>query len=390
MPEWEKVPLGEAIRLRKEFITIDDLTTYKRCRVQVRAQGIVLRDEVAGSAIKTKKQQVCRAGEFLVAEIDAKMGGFGIVPPELEGAVVSSHYFLFEIDEAKLDRDFLDLYSKTPEFMEQVSAQGSTNYAAIRPSHVLGYTMPLPPLPEQQRIVARVKGLLDKVKEARRLREEVQQQVVLLSNTSKLGNFWVGEGEPLGNAIEVIDPNPSHRYPDYVEEGIPIISTINFVGEDGIDSATAKKVPEYFFDDTLGRFGVSNQDIIFSRKGKIGYARRYPSDGKIAMTHTLCLIKPDTKRLDSEYMMHLLRSSEFIDYLYSTMNNNVGVPTLGLGVIRNAPVTLPDLETQRKQVKVLNSLREKVGTVLEHQRQTSTELQALPSAILAQAFVGAL
>ena len=60
MPEWERVPLGEVIRHRKEFITIDDLTDYKRCRVQVRAQGIVLRDEVPGSAIKTKKQQVCR------------------------------------------------------------------------------------------------------------------------------------------------------------------------------------------------------------------------------------------------------------------------------------------------------------------------------------------
>ena len=49
-----------------------------------------------------QKQQVCQTGEFLVAEIDAKVGGFGIVPPELEGAIVSSHYFLFVIDEAKL------------------------------------------------------------------------------------------------------------------------------------------------------------------------------------------------------------------------------------------------------------------------------------------------
>lgn len=203
MPEWERVPLGEVIRHRKEFITIDDLTTYKRCRVQVRAQGIVLRDEVPGSAIKTKKQQVCRAGEFLVAEIDAKMGGYGLVPPDLEGAVVSSHYFLFEIDEAKLDRDFLDLYSKTPEFMEQVTAQGSTNYAAIRPAHVLGYTMPLPPLPEQQRIVARVKGLLAKVEEAQRLaneRDEMSQRLlrsVFMTMTADPPTYPLGEVAPL-------------------------------------------------------------------------------------------------------------------------------------------------------------------------------------------------
>jgi len=86
MPEWERVKLGEVMTHRKEFITIDDLTHYKRCRVQVRAQGIVLRDKVIGADIKTKKQQVCCAGEFLVAEIDAKVGGFGLVPEELNGA----------------------------------------------------------------------------------------------------------------------------------------------------------------------------------------------------------------------------------------------------------------------------------------------------------------
>jgi len=77
---WPMVPLGEIISYRKEFIQIDDVEIYKRCRVKLHAQGIVLRDEVPGTEIKTKKQQVCKAGEFLVAEIDVKVGGFGIVP----------------------------------------------------------------------------------------------------------------------------------------------------------------------------------------------------------------------------------------------------------------------------------------------------------------------
>ena len=67
MPEWERVKLGEVLTLRKEFITIDDTQTYKRCRAQWRAQGVILRDIIPGTSIKTKKQQVCRAGEFLVA-----------------------------------------------------------------------------------------------------------------------------------------------------------------------------------------------------------------------------------------------------------------------------------------------------------------------------------
>ena len=163
MSAWASTPLGSVIQYRKHFVQIDDLAMYKRCRVQLHAQGIVLRDSVSGVEIKTKKQQVCQVGEFLVAEIDAKVGGFGIVPEELDQAIVSSHYFLFGIDQAKLDRRFLDFFIRTPAFREQVAAQGSTNYAAIRPNDVLGYRLPLPPLPQQRRIVERIESLAAKI-----------------------------------------------------------------------------------------------------------------------------------------------------------------------------------------------------------------------------------
>jgi type I restriction enzyme S subunit len=165
MKQFPVAPLGDVLRQRKEFITIDDTQQYKRCRVQLHARGAVLRDLVSGSDIKTKKQQVCRASEFLVAEIDAKVGGFGLVPDELDGAVVSSHYFLFEIDRTVLEPRYLDHYCRTERFRAQVEAQGSTNYAAIRPADVLAYTVPLPPVREQQAIVARLDALAAKTRE---------------------------------------------------------------------------------------------------------------------------------------------------------------------------------------------------------------------------------
>ncbi len=177
---WPTVSLGEVLTHRKEFIVIDDLQTYKRARVQLHAQGIVLRDEVPGAMIKTKKQQLCRAGEFLVAEIDAKVGGFGIVPLELEGAIVSGHYFLFDAKDDRLDRRFLGWFIKTRTFRQQVAAQGSTNYAAIRPADVLGYAMPLPPLAEQRRNVARIEELAAKIREACSLRQQAADEAQAL------------------------------------------------------------------------------------------------------------------------------------------------------------------------------------------------------------------
>ena len=168
---WPQVRLGDVLVHRKGFITIDDSQTYVRPRVQLHALGIVLRDRVPGAEIKTKKQQVSKCGDFLVAEIDAKMGGFGIVPGQLDGAIVSSHYFLFEAQPEKLLTEYLGYYCKTNNFRNQVEAQGSTNYAAIRPSHVLDYVMPLPTIQEQQRIVARIDAIQKHLQAADKLRK---------------------------------------------------------------------------------------------------------------------------------------------------------------------------------------------------------------------------
>ena len=179
---YEVVRLKEVVRHRKEFLTIDDAEEYKRCKVQLRAKGIVLRDVIKGSDIVTKRQQTCRANELLVAEIDAKVGGYGIVPAELENAIVSSHYFLYEINQSKLLPEFLGLYLKTNAFAKQVQATGSTNYAAIRPYHVLEYRISLPPLNIQKEVIERYKRTLDfaedNERQAKRLERETEKYVL--------------------------------------------------------------------------------------------------------------------------------------------------------------------------------------------------------------------
>jgi hypothetical protein len=59
-----------------------------------------------GRSSKRKRSRFAAAGEFLAAEIDAKPGGFGIVPESLNRPIVSSHCFLFVADESKLHPRF--------------------------------------------------------------------------------------------------------------------------------------------------------------------------------------------------------------------------------------------------------------------------------------------
>ena len=170
--KYKLVELSEVLMQRKKYITIDENKVYKRCRVQTRAQGVILRDTLTGKEIKTKQQQPCKTDDFIVAEIDAKVGGYGIVPGYLEDAIVSGHYFLFEIDKSKLLPEFLSILVKCDDFFKQIKATGSTNYAAIRPYHVLKYLIPLPSLAEQYRIV---EAYNEKIKLAEKIENETSE-----------------------------------------------------------------------------------------------------------------------------------------------------------------------------------------------------------------------
>lgn len=166
--------LSVALKQRKQFIEVDDLATYKRCRVQLHAKGVVLRDVVQGVEIRTKRQQVCRVDDFIVAEIDAKVGGYGLVPTELDGAIVSSHYFLFDIDRSVLDPRYLALAIRTRDFLDQIVAKGSTNYAAVRPADVLRYEFALPSIGEQHALVAWMDRLATQLAIVQHLHSEMQ------------------------------------------------------------------------------------------------------------------------------------------------------------------------------------------------------------------------
>jgi type I restriction enzyme S subunit len=72
------------------------------------------------------------------------------------------------------------------------------------------------------------------------------------------------------------------------------------------------------------------------------------------------------------------------------MNPNVGVPTLGLGVIRETPIPLPPISQQRQIVKYLEDLQTKADTLKHMQSETAAELDALLPSILDRAFKGEL
>jgi type I restriction enzyme S subunit len=388
--EWKIVSLGEVIRQRKEFIEIDDIQTYKRARVQLHAKGIVLRDIVEGSLVKTKRQQVSRAGEFLVAEIDAKVGGFGMVPDELDGAIVSSHYFLFQIAETKLERRFLDFYIRTPSFRDQVEAQGSTNYAAIRPAHVLGYQIPLPPLAEQLRIVARIEALAAQIDEARRLRKEAVGEAVALA-ASSLASLLPRNTETV-KLDSLIAPDSKISYgvlvpgPD-VEDGVPFVRIQDLAIKNAPAIPNKHIAPE--IDAQYHRTKLVGGEILIGVVGSIGKIGIAPISWAGAnIARAVCRIVPGPQT-DRDYLAAVLSAKPCQDFFRET-TRTLAQPTLNVGQLSQTPIPVPDLKEQRRIVAELDALQKQVETLNRLQSETAAELDALLPAILDGAFKGEL
>ena len=398
MNAWPMVPLGSVIRQRKEFIEIDDFETYKRCRVQLHVKGIVLRDLIEGYKLKTKRQQVCRPGEFLVAEIDAKVGGFGIVPEELDGAIVSSHYFLFVVNETVLDRRFLSYFIRTPDFQSQVSAQGSTNYASIRPQQVLDYEIPLPPLMEQRRIVARIEELAARVEAARALRQQAVEEAEALISTQARNMLSAANGgvtqlrdwlDLNRNGIQTGPFGAQLSSSDFTDTGVPVL-TIGNVQYNGLKLDSLKYVSDEKARQ-LKRYSLREGDILFARMGTVGRCCVVPEEAEgWLINYHIIRVALDRSRIDPRFVHWTIQTSENVSRYLDEKIRGATRQGVNSKIVGALPCRVPSLDKQRRIVAYLDDLQAKVDAVKEHQAATAAALDALLPSILDRAFKGEL
>jgi len=99
---WPKVKLGEVLRRSDEFAAICPDVEYRQITVKLWGKGVVLRCISKGTEISASKQLVARSGQFILSRIDARNGALGLVPADLDGAVVTNDFPVFNIDGKRL------------------------------------------------------------------------------------------------------------------------------------------------------------------------------------------------------------------------------------------------------------------------------------------------
>lgn len=145
--------LSELLIRIKEPILVKEDQYYKRITVRLHGLGVLQRDEVIGKSIRTKKQFVAHAGQLIISRIDARNGAFGIVPDELEGAIVTNDFWLFDVTNALPQYLILILSSEIFKKYWQMQSSGTTNRQRVNENDFLSSPIVLPPLEVQKSLI---------------------------------------------------------------------------------------------------------------------------------------------------------------------------------------------------------------------------------------------
>jgi len=359
------VSFSDIMTENKEYIVIDDSKDYQRVKVQWYGKGVIPRGKISGKRIKTKNQKVARTEQFIVAEIDAKDGSFGVIPKELDGSIVSSHYFLFDLDKNQVSSQYFDYLIRYGPYEEliQPKVKGTTNYASIRPKDVLDLKSPLPSPEIQNLIVERIAKQEKIIENASQTMRAIEEGIV---DKSDFSGDW--DLEDLEDVCEKITSGgtPSRAIMSYFKGDIPWIKISDLV-ELGYVNTTEEKITEN---------GLNNSSAKMLSKGTV-LVSIFATIGKVSIlgidactNQAIASLIPKTSKIMSEYLMYYLH---ILKPYYLQRARGVSQKNINQRVLKSVKIPVPPKATQKKIVDRINS-RKSILAELEKTKSRSEKI----------------
>ena len=248
--------------------------------------------------------------------------------------------------------------------------------------------IPLPPLPEQHRIVAILDEAFTGIATARANAEQNRQNARALFE-SHLQSIFTQHGEgfeetTLGEAYDVRDG--THDSPKFYDEGFPLVTSKNLKRE-GLNFDSIKFISKEDYRKINERSDVNLGDVLFAMIGTIGNPVVVQDEPNFAIKNMALFKVP--KNHSSEFLRYFL-SAEVTLSRMKRQANGTTQKFVGLGYLRKFPIRLPSLPIQREIVRELDQLSAETDRLESLYQQKLAALDELKKSLLHQAFSGAL
>lgn len=367
--------------------------------------------------VKLKDLQL-KTNDILIARTGGTVGKSFVVKNISEVAVFASYLIRIRLIDNELI-DFVKYFLDSPYYWQMISLKqsgtGQPNVNATKLSEIL---IPIPPLEEQKRIVAKIEKLMplvdeyaesynrlqkidnefeDKLKQsvlqyamegklvkqdpsdepASELIKKIENEKAELVKEGKIKkskklpaitddekpfdipDSW--EWVRLDQLAQVLNGDRGKNYPGkeyWISEGIPFINA-GALGEKNINKSKINYISEQRY--KLLRAGfIKNNDILYCLRGSLGKM----SISRInigAIASSVCIIRLFDDRILNYIWVAL--SSEFGKYLIKEFENGTAQPNLSANNIKKYYLPIPPLEEQKRIITKTNKLMKSISKI---------------------------
>ena len=305
----------------------------------------------------------------------------------------------------------------------EANRKDGTTVQSIRVEQLLDRAIPVPPLPEQHRIVAKVEALLGEVNAARGKLAKVpvilrrfRQSVLAAACDGRLTEEWrndrgltpsvsddeTGSG-PIGWTSTTVEnvaskqagsiqsgPFGSHlHHAEFQETGVLAVGIDN-VTQGGFRLGRQHRISEDKFRQ-LAKFQARPLDVLVTVMATVGRCCVFPADADRAIiTKHVYRISADPSRIDPFYLCYVLRGDVGVREQIVEQVRGQTRPGINGQILKALQIQLPPLDEQHEIVRRVDALFKVADTIDESVVAASARADKLTRSILAMAFRGEL
>lgn len=396
LPEgWAMVTLGDVAE-----IIMGQAPPGSRCNREGRGTVFVKAGEFAElhpliREWTTEPLRMAKAGDVLICVVGATCGKLNLGIDAAIGRSVAA----IRPSKALLQK-FL-YFHLLPRVLELRRSSTGSAQGVLQREQLLNLEIPLPPLNEQRRIVARLEKLEARLRRARTALEEIPAQLAqarraLLAAAfrgdltaewrDKKSDLSIWEEKTIGDVCSESFYGPRFSEHDYCSDGIPTIRTTDFLPGGGLDvlGAPRVRVPH----EKRDKFMLRTGDLLVTRTGSIGKMAVFSGDYDAIPSAYLIRFRffPE---IQSRFVFYCLSSPKWQE-LMGLSSTSVTQPNINAEAIKALPISVPPLPEQREIVRRVERGLARLDAAAAAQAAAVADLDRLEQSLLAKAFRGAL
>jgi type I restriction enzyme S subunit len=421
---WQVVRVRDVVRQLPDRVKVTPDASYDLAGVRWYGEGVFHRETATGRELSASYLYPLVPGSFIYNRLFAWKAAFAVVPEEMAGLVASNEFPQFEAAPDRVDPHFLLLVFTRQRTIAQVEA-ASVGSAAVsrnrfKEEEFLAFELLLPPLAEQQAVVARWRELraeaaaaeasataLESSIEGRLLSDLGITPPPAISAPKAFATTWAGARRwsvgtvadaalgrdrlpasrhayvPLGDVAAVtygIQKSPQNRPGAFPR---PYLRVAN-VRKGFLDLSEIKLIEVAPQD--MPAFRLEPGDVLFvegngsrAELGRVAVWRGEIEDC-VHQNH-LIKVRPDQARLLPDFAMLWFNTEIGRSHFFRAAKSSSGLGTINSNEVRGAPIPLPPVSEQAAIVAEIGQVRTAAEALRVGSRESvarmETEIEAL-------------